>query len=253
MPPQLGHSILHAHAQTRTAHAHARAHGSALGVGNAWPAAALRARKGRPSRSNARRVPWHPGPKMGPRCGFDQAGSRSDAPFARARPPAWPLASRLKNCPARTGPVDGGEPARRPTRAWPGERDIPLLQHINGASVSRAGQAPGIMQTETSGSHHLRRRVHGIPGSRFGGAHTTVQGARAAQRALQRPVRARTLSSVPRCVCFGCPMLHPAPASRATRNSNLNRLRGFSNKTRPLCRSGAACIRGGGRVGWGRT
>ena len=61
------------------------------------------------------------------------------------------------------------------------------------------------------------------------------------------------LSSVPRCVCFGCPMLHPAPASRATRNSNLNRLRGFSNKTRPLCRSGAACIRGGGRVGWGRT
>ena len=69
---------------------------------------------------------------------------------------------------------------------------IPLLQHINGASVSRAGQAPGIMQTETLGSHHLRTRVHGIPGSRFGGAHTTVQGARAAQRALQRPVRART-------------------------------------------------------------
>ena len=143
MPPQLGHSILHAHTHTRTAHAHARRHDSARGVGNAWLAAALRARKGRPSRSYARRVPWHPGPKMGPRCGFDQAGSRSDALFARARPPAWPLASRRKNCPARTGPVEGGEPARRPARAWPGERDIPLLQHINGASVSRAGRAPG--------------------------------------------------------------------------------------------------------------
>ena len=226
MPPQRGHSILHAHTQTRTAHAHARTHGSALGVGNAWLAAALRARKGRPSRSNVRRVPWHPGPKMGPRCGFDQAGSRSDALFARARPPAWPLASRLKNCPARTGPVEGGEPARRPARAWPGERDIPLLQHINGASVSRAGQAPGIMQIETSGSHHLRTRYHGIPGSRFGGAHTTVQGAPgppSAPYTLQRPVRARTPEppySTAVCVLgvpCSIPRLHPA--QRATQIS----------------------------------
>ena len=72
----------------------------------------------------------------------------------------------------------GGRRSRLP--AWPGERDIPLLQHIsNGASVSRAGQAPGRLIRRVSvcvGSHGHALRCFHASNTSPGGCMLTVWG-----------------------------------------------------------------------------